>query len=113
MDEWLQLPLFAGLDERSAHREERLRNTVEGLARSLRTCGTGTQRPLWDELGALGMPVLVLAGEADTKFRDLGRRLCDSIGADARFEVVPASGHSTQLENPSGTAAIIRSWLDD
>lgn len=113
VDEWLQLPLFAGLDERSAHRGERLRNTTEGLARSLRTCGTGMQRPLWDELGGLEMPVLVLAGDADPKFRDLGARLRDSIGANAHFAVVPESGHSTQLENPTDTAAIIRAWLDD
>ena len=46
VDWWLQNPLFAGLDEASAQRHDRCRNTVDGLASSLRSCGTGTQEPL-------------------------------------------------------------------
>ncbi len=112
VDEWLRQPLFSALDENVAHRTERCTNSAEGLAHSLRTCGTGTQRPLWSELHHLEMPVLVLAGASDTKFTDLGARLCASIGANATFAAVPGSGHSAHLENPVATASIIRGWLD-
>ncbi len=112
VDEWLRQPLFAALDEQSAHRAERCTNCAEGLARSLRTCGTGTQRPLWSELHQLQMPVLVLAGASDTKFTDLGTRLCTSIGANSTFASIPSSGHSAHLENPTGTASIIRRWFE-
>lgn len=111
IDEWLAQPLFDTLSEESACRSARVTNTGEGLARSLRTCGTGTQRPLWDRLDSLDMPVLVLAGELDTKFIALGQRLAASIGANATFAVVPASGHSAHLEHPEATAALIRGWL--
>jgi 2-succinyl-6-hydroxy-2,4-cyclohexadiene-1-carboxylate synthase len=111
VDEWLRQPLFSALDENVAHRTERCTNTADGLARSLRTCGTGTQRPLWSELGQLEMPVLVLVGASDAKFSDLGARLCASIGTNATFAAVPGSGHSAHLENPAGTALLIREWL--
>ena len=110
IDQWLDQPLFASLTEAAACRAERRTNTAEGLAGSLRRCGTGTQRPLWDDLSELSMPVLVLAGEHDRKFIDLGHRLVASIGANATFVEVPSSGHSAHLENPQATAALIRRW---
>jgi len=110
IEEWLDQPLFASLPESSSFRENRRTNTAGGLARSLRLCGTGTQRPMWSELDQLEMPVLVLAGEHDEKFIALGRRLTSSIGSNATFEIVPACGHSTHLENPRGTASLVRSW---
>lgn len=110
IEEWLDQPLFASLPESSTFREQRRTNTATGLARSLRLCGTGTQRPLWSELDRLEMPVLVIAGEHDEKFIALGKRLTSSIGSNATFEIVPASGHSAHLENPLGTASLIRSW---
>lgn len=54
LDEWLALPLFAGLHPAAAHLDERRRNTAAGLADSLRRCGTGAQPPQWDRLGELG-----------------------------------------------------------
>jgi 2-succinyl-6-hydroxy-2,4-cyclohexadiene-1-carboxylate synthase len=110
IEQWLGQPLFASLPESSSSREQRRTNTTTGLARSLRLCGTGTQRPLWSELGQLEMPVLVIAGEHDEKFIGLGRRLTSSIGSNATFEIVPVSGHSAHLENPLVTAALVRSW---
>ena len=53
LDRWLALPLFAGLDEHTAFRAERLANTTDGLASSLRLAGTGQQEPLWDRLGSI------------------------------------------------------------
>jgi 2-succinyl-6-hydroxy-2,4-cyclohexadiene-1-carboxylate synthase len=111
IDEWLHQSLFASIPEPVIGRAERATNSAEGLARSLRLCGTGTQRSLWPDLGRLTMPVLVLAGSEDAKFVSLGQRLCESIGGNATFASVPHSGHSTQLENPADTATIIRAWL--
>lgn len=110
VDEWLSGPLFAGLDRESAHREDRLRNTPAGLAASLRATGTGTQDPLWGRLGEITVPVLVLAGEHDAKFRALGERLAAGL-PDATFEVIVAAGHSVHLEQPTATAATIADWF--
>jgi 2-succinyl-6-hydroxy-2,4-cyclohexadiene-1-carboxylate synthase len=90
---------------------ERLVNTPAGLASSLRLAGTGTQRPLWDELGRLDMPVLVMAGVDDAKFSAAATRLGGAIGANATVALVPRAGHSAPFESPADTASIIRRWL--
>lgn len=110
VDEWLANPLFAGLDAASAMRDDRLRNTAAGLASSLRTCGTGTQEPLWDRLGEIVCPTLVIVGEHDAKFRELGARIVDGI-ADSEIVVIPHSGHSVHLEQPDATAAVLAEFL--
>ena len=109
IDEWLANPLFAGLDDATAMRDDRLRNTATGLAASLRATGAGTQQPLWDRLGELTCPVLVLAGEHDTKFRALGERLAGLV-TTSTFEVIADAGHSVHLEQPEATAAAIARW---
>ena len=50
LDRWLSQPLFAGLDAEAAALPARLTNRPDGLAASLRRCGTGNQEPLWDRL---------------------------------------------------------------
>ncbi len=79
IDEWLSTPLFARLTPSNDQRGDRLRNTAAGLASSLRSTGTGTQTPLWDRLGEIEAPVLVLVGEEDAKFRALGERLVSQL----------------------------------
>ena len=111
VDEWLDQPLFVGLTEETCQRDDRLRNTPAGLASSLRLCGTGTQRPLWDRLGELTCPTLVLVGERDPKFRAIGERLAEGI-ADARLEVVAGAGHSVHLERPDATVDALLGFLD-
>ncbi|MGA9276494.1 alpha/beta fold hydrolase [Ilumatobacter sp.] len=110
LDEWLANPLFARLDERSAQRDDRRRNTPTGLASSLRTCGTGTQGPLWGRLSQVRCPTLVLVGEFDPKFTALGERLVDGID-DSRMIVITGSGHSVHLEAPELTAEAIADFL--
>jgi 2-succinyl-6-hydroxy-2,4-cyclohexadiene-1-carboxylate synthase len=111
LDRWLALPLFAGLDEHTAFRTERLANTTDGLASSLRLAGTGQQEPVWDRLGAITAPTLVVAGADDEKFGALGRRIADGIGANATFEAVPGAGHSAHLEQPDAFLDVLRPWL--
>lgn len=113
VDEWLTLPLFAGLSPEVACRDERLANTAEGLASSLRLAGTGTQTPSWDRLSELTMPVLVMAGELDTKFVTLGERMAAAIGPNATFVTVEGAGHTAHLEAPERFLAFLRSWLAD
>jgi 2-succinyl-6-hydroxy-2,4-cyclohexadiene-1-carboxylate synthase len=110
IDEWLTNPLFAGLDDTTALRDDRLRNTAAGLAASLRATGTGTQTPLWTRLGEIERPVLVLVGEHDQKFTELGRRLVDAL-PHAELVVVAGAGHSVHLEQPVATVDALARWL--
>ena len=110
VDEWLTNQLFAGLDATNDLRDDRCRNTRRGLASSLRTCGTGTQEPLWDRLGEISCPVLVLVGENDPKFRSIGQRLVDGLPR-GRLQVVADSGHSVHLERPAATVDALVDFL--
>jgi 2-succinyl-6-hydroxy-2,4-cyclohexadiene-1-carboxylate synthase len=111
LDRWLAGPLFATLPAEAAGRTERLANTAEGLAYALRRLGTGAQEPLWDRLGGLRPPVLLVAGERDPKFRDLARRMAAAIGPSARVAIVGGAGHAVHLERPAELAALVEEFL--
>ena len=102
---WGAQPLFAGQspDVAATARRDRLRNAAPGLSASLRGMGTGVMTPVWDRLGELTMPAVVVAGERDAKFRALGERLADGL-PDGRLVVVPGAGHAVHLEAPDAVA---------
>jgi 2-succinyl-6-hydroxy-2,4-cyclohexadiene-1-carboxylate synthase len=108
---WLNQALFKRLPPEAAGMEERRRNTVEGLASSLRRLGTGAQEPLWDRLGELRMPVLLMAGEHDSTFSALAFRLTAGIGENAGVSFVPGAGHAAHLERPDAFATILERFL--
>ncbi len=108
---WLENPMFADINPAATAFEERLRNTGPGLASSLRLAGTGTQRPLWDSLAELAVPVLIISGALDHRFTDLGRRLTGSIGTNATHVVVAGAGHAPHLQQPATVAGLVRSHL--
>jgi 2-succinyl-6-hydroxy-2,4-cyclohexadiene-1-carboxylate synthase len=112
LDRWLALPLFAGLTAAAAARPERLQNRPEGLASSLRCCGTGAQAPLWDRLDRLRMPVLLLAGALDAKFAAEARAMLDRLPAGhcATHALVEGAGHTAHLEQPDAFLATLERW---
>lgn len=111
LDEWLAGPLFAHLDDETAGKASRLNNTAAGLAASLRHDGTGRQQPLWERLGELTMPVVVIAGEEDSAYAQAAQRLASAIGANALFLLVPETGHSVLLERPEAVARLVADFV--
>jgi len=108
---WLANPLFATLPSDAAGVEDRKENTVDGLAASLRLTGTGTQRPLWDDLPRLTMPVLFVVGELDAKFTALAHRMRERWGGEATVEVVAGAGHACHLEQPAAFLDVVVPFL--
>ncbi|MFN8035319.1 MAG: alpha/beta fold hydrolase [Acidimicrobiia bacterium] len=106
---WLAQPLFASLTIEDSDLEDRHRHTAEELASMLRTLSSGLQEPLWNRLGELSMPVLIVAGSLDTKFTGLARRFYDAI-PDAEVAVVQGAGHAAHLEHPDAIAELLGSW---
>jgi len=105
---WSSLPLFAGqpVAVAAAARAERLRQSPAGLAAALRGLGTGVMEPLWDRLGSLAMPIALVVGERDAKFRAIAEAMAAALPA-AALHVVPDAGHAAQLEAPEAVAALL------
>ena len=110
IEEWLAAPMFARLPPDPDCLAARRANTARGLASSLRTCGAGTQEPLWDRLADLDLPVLVIVGADDTKFTALGRRLCESL-QHGQLAVIDGAGHACHSEQPGEVAAVVDRWI--
>jgi 2-succinyl-6-hydroxy-2,4-cyclohexadiene-1-carboxylate synthase len=99
--EWGAQPLFDGIPRGVADMidADRRRNTAAGLAAALRGLGTGVMPSLWERLGELAMPVELVVGERDAKFRGIAERM-EARLPDARVVVVPGAGHVAHLELP-------------
>ena len=107
IESWRTQPLFAQDPPRvdQLAREDHRRNSPVGLAAALRGLGTGEMQPLWERLGELGMPVSVIAGERDAKFRELGERMVSRLPA-GEMQIL-AGGHALALECPQALAACL------
>jgi len=105
---WSSLPLFADQSPAvaAAAHAERLQQSPAGLAAALRGLGTGAMEPLWDRLPELALPVTLIVGECDLKFRAIAERVAELL-PDAMLHVVPGAGHAVQLERPAAVAALL------
>ncbi|MGZ4306197.1 MAG: alpha/beta fold hydrolase [Solirubrobacteraceae bacterium] len=105
---WAQTPVLAGLPPAvlAAAHADRLRSTPAGLARALRGLGTGALPSLWDRLGELPMPVTLVVGERDSKFRGIATEMAGGIPA-ADVVVGPGAGHAVHLESPEAIASAL------
>lgn len=115
VDYWTNIPLFASQKTLPAARQAlgrqlRMRGTAEGYAAALRGFGVGSQIPLHNRLQELTMPVLVIAGELDQKYREIGEAMAGSIPG-AQFRIIPGAGHAPHWERPIETAAAVAEFL--
>ena len=109
VEQWERLPLFetqsaldaALLDEQ---RRARLSHTAEGLAHALEALGLAGMPDYWAELQKLDLPVTIVVGEQDAKFRRLGEAMAELLPR-GRLEIAPGAGHNVVLERPD--------WLSD
>ena len=108
---WERMPLFATHERlpqavRARVRTQRLANNPTGLANSLRGMGTGVQPSLWERLGELKIPCLLMAGELDAKFKAIAQSMAAAI-AGSHLALVPGAGHTIHLEQPAAFARLI------
>ena len=115
VDHWMSSPIFAsqkrlGPDALAASRAQRLDNHPDGLAGSLRGAGAGRQPSYWHDLAGLRVPVLLVVGEEDPRYRAVAMRMAAGLTRSA-IAVIPGAGHATHLENPDRTTDAIREFL--
>jgi 2-succinyl-6-hydroxy-2,4-cyclohexadiene-1-carboxylate synthase len=104
IERWRTQPLFADDPPEVGllAREDQRRNRPDALAAVLRGVGSGEMVPLWGRLGELSMPVTVLVGDRDAKYRALGRKMVELL-PHGKLAVVPG-GHGLPLESPAAVA---------
>ena len=104
--------MFAEHEQASLLRERALRllHSPAGLAAALRSCGSGAQEPLWDCLPALRMPVLLVTGDDDHRYRALAAAMAARVPF-ARVAIVPEAGHAVHLENPVPFWSLVGAFL--
>lgn len=107
-DRWGALPLWRtqSAEVRAAARAERLGQDPHGLAAALRGFGTGTMPHVWDRLGVLNLPVTIVVGSEDERYREIARKLHGQMPW-AKVVVVGGVGHAVPLEAPGALARAI------
>jgi pimeloyl-ACP methyl ester carboxylesterase len=70
-----------------------------------------TSKELWEALGRITCPALVVRGAAsDVLDPDTADRMVEEVLADARLAVVPRAGHSVMIDNPEGFAEAVSAF---
>ena len=103
---WAATPVLEGQspEVKAAAHADRLRSTPAGLAAAARGRGTGALPSLWERLGELSMPVVLIVGERDEKFRAIGQRMARELSR-VELVVVADIGHAVHLEAPERITA--------
>lgn len=115
VDRWEMLPLWtsqAALPEatRAKIRERRLAQSPIGLANALRGAGAGHDPAVFDRLGEITVPVLIIAGALDPRYVDFALRMSQHL-PDSRVEIVPDAGHAVHIERPGEYRRIVEGFL--
>lgn len=115
VNDWESLPLWRSQarlsdEARADLRRQRLANDPVGLANSLRGIGAGSQPDFREELAALRVPALFVAGEEDEKYASIAREM-GGLVPGSRVEIIPESGHAVHLERPEYFQRVVLDFL--
>lgn len=105
VDYWENVPLFASQNNLPAEKKQTIRcirrsQSVDGLASSLAYMGTGEQPSWWNDLSTFKKPVLLLAGEYDTKYTTLNQAMQQAF-VHSEFSIIKHAGHAIHVEQPT------------
>jgi len=116
VDRWYEMELFSSLrrlpDLMESVNRERVRNDSIWMAKVLRELSPAAQPNAWQQLAALHLPALLIAGELDIAYGAVVRRMQTQL-PDAQTLILPAAGHNAHLERPQAFAGALLDFLDD
>lgn len=114
VEQWYDLDLFGTLKHRPQLlveiKEKRKKNDPRWMAKIIKELSPGRQPPLWNKLGSLPMPVMLVAGELDEKYAELMVRMGSQI-PEATVEIFPEVGHNVHLEHPERFSEVVQTFL--
>jgi 2-succinyl-6-hydroxy-2,4-cyclohexadiene-1-carboxylate synthase len=110
---WERWPILSGQNRAlvESQREDRLSHDPKALAAALRGIGQASYEPMWDQLGNLSMPTLLLTGGRDAKYCAIAERLLELI-PNCEHEEIAGVGHSVHLEQPHAAPRAVEKFLD-
>ena len=113
LEGWYSRPPFETLnaDQRASLIEKRLAQAPEQLAMDLTAFSVGTQPDLWPELDSLRIPMLVVCGELDHKYRRIAEDMAARTDRIAMQDIAGA-GHNVHFEQPGAYTTVLRGFLD-
>lgn len=108
---WEAQPLFATQAElpepiRAGRQRERRAHDPDALAAALAALSKGRMPSLWPRLSEIAVPVALVVGERDPKFRAEATRMAERLPR-ATVHVVGGAGHDVGLEQPDALAALL------
>lgn len=92
-------------------RPDRLRQDPVALAAALRGIGQSAYEPMWDRLGEIAVPTLLITGERDVTYSRHAERLSKMI-VGAELVVVPEAAHGVHLAQPEAAAQAVAGFLE-
>lgn len=115
IDYWETIPLFTSQQRlpnavKQAIRNERLAQSEQGLAASLRFMGTGKQSSYWHKLHLFQRPVLLLVGEKDSKFIRINEEM-NELFPNSELTVVKEVGHAIHVEQPAIFGKLVMEFI--
>lgn len=95
---------------------------VQSLAKALSGLSTGSQMSLWEDLKRCDLPLLLIVGEKDVKFKSIAQKMFNEVVQDRKGEdgkgnnicevlEVPNCGHAVHMENPLPIISAMRRFL--
>lgn len=122
LDTWYAEPLWTSLRSHPHFKQilaSRLQHSeLHTLANVLSDLSIGRQRPLWEDLKQCQLPLLLVVGESDGKFKNIARKMYNEINegdatsiGNAEIVEIPQSGHAVHLENPLSLISEVSKFL--
>ncbi|VXD21128.1 Alpha/beta hydrolase fold protein [Planktothrix serta PCC 8927] len=113
LEQWYHQPLFQTLKNHPEFQQifaHRLKNNPLELSKSLRYLGTGNQPSLWEKLSPNQIPLLLLVGEFDHKFKQINQEI-KTLCSVSQLQIIPHCGHNILIENPQAWINVIIKFL--
>lgn len=114
LDEWMRNPLFSGPKKGEDKRYLNImkHQQPEFMSASLRGFGAGTMPSVCENLQQLSLPVYLVAGELDKKYKNRMGEL-SSVLADASLKIVANAGHRVHSDQPGSIVKILNHLIEE
>lgn len=91
-------------------RARRMDHDPLGLAGALRQLGAGAMPNLWERLGEVACPTLLIAADADRRYVEVMGEMATAM-PKARLEIVAEAGHGIHREQPEAVRRLVADFL--